>query len=376
MPKVLFVANIYEHIVSFHLPYMKWFKEHGYEVHVVANELGDYKVPYADKIIEMRIERNPFKIVNLKAIKQLRQLIDNERYCLISCHTPMGGVVARLAARRARKKFGVKVIYTAHGFHFYKGAPKKNWLVFYPIEKFLSRYTDAIVTINNEDYKLVQTLGFKNKRTYKIHGIGIDPSRLGCDKELNFNELREKYGYKPDDFILLYMAEFIPRKNFKFLIEAMPELVKRIPNIKMIFAGRGEEKEEMMKLSQTVGVAEYINFIGFRDDVGNLINISDLGVSSSFQEGLSISVAEILYLGTPMVISNIRGHNDIVENGQNGFLFDLNDKNDFIDKIIFMYDNPKKRKEMGGYATKSMEKFVIDNTLLEMVEIYSEVEKS
>ena len=137
-----------------------------------------------------------------------------------------------------------------------------------------------------------------------------------------------------------------------------------------------EEKEEMMKLSQTVGVAEYINFIGFRDDVGNLINISDLGVSSSFQEGLSISVAEILYLGTPMVISNIRGHNDIVENGQNGFLFDLNDKNDFIDKIIFMYDNPKKRKEMGGYATKSMEKFVIDNTLLEMVEIYSEVEKS
>ncbi len=374
MPKVLFVANIYEHIVSFHLPYMKWFKEHGYELHVVANDLDDYKVPYADRIIEMEIERNPFKICNLRAIMQLRKLIDVEKYSLISCHTPMGGVVARLAARKARKRFGVKVIYTAHGLHFYKGAPKKNWLVFYPIEKFLSRYTDAIATINNEDYKLVQTRGFKNKRTYKIHGIGIDPFRLGCDKELNFNELREKYGYKPDDFILLYMAEFIPRKNFKFLIEAMPELVKRIPNIKMIFAGRGEEKEEMMKLSQTVGVAEYINFIGFRDDVGNLINISDLGVSSSIQEGLGMSVAESLYLGRPVVVSDIRGHRDLVQQGKNGFLFDLNDKNDFIDKVVFMYENPEKREVMGRYATESIVEFVIDNSLKDMAKIYSEVE--
>lgn len=373
MPKVLFVANVYEHIVGFHLPYMKWLKEHGYEVHVVANDLGDYQVPYADKVIEMGIERSPIKISNLKAIKQLRQLIDNEKYSLISCHTPMGGVVARLAARKARKKFGLKVIYTTHGLHFYGGAPKKNWLVFYPIEKFLSHYTDAIVTINSEDFELINKKNFKNKKTYRIHGIGINISRLGYDKELNLNELREKYGYKPNDFILLYMAEFISGKNHKFLLKTMPELIKKIPNIKMVFAGRGEDKEKTMLLAKNLGVEKEVNFIGRRSDVGNLIKISDIGISSSIREGLGMSVAESLYLGRPVVVSNIRGHRDLVQQGKNGFLFDLNDKNDFIDKIVFMYENPEKREEMGRYAMESMEEFLIDNSLNDMAKIYSEV---
>ena len=374
MPKVLFVANVYEHIVGFHIPYMKWFKEHGYEVHVVANDLGDYNIPYADRIIEIGIERSPLKVGNIMAIKQLRHLIETERYDMVSCHTPMGSVIARIAAIRARKKYGLKMIYTSHGFHFFNGAPKKNWLLFYPIEKLLSRYTDAIVTINSEDYELVRELGFKNKKTYRIHGIGIDTSRLGYDEEKSVNELKEEYGYKSEDFVLLCMAEFIPRKNFRFLIESMPLLIERIPNIKMIFAGRGEDRDKTMDLAKNTNVDRFINFIGRRSDIGNLIKISDLGVSSSIQEGLGMSVAESLYLGRPVAVSNIRGHRDLVQQGKNGFLFDLNDKNDFVEKVVFLYENPTKREEMGKFAMESMEKFLLKNSLKEMSDIYSEVE--
>lgn len=372
MPKILFVANIYEHIYSFHLPYMKWLKEHGYEVHVVANELGDYKIPYADRVIEMEIERSPFKLGNIKALKQLKNLIEKERYSIISCHTPMGGVLARLAARKARKQYGLKVIYTAHGFHFYKGAPIKNWLLFYPIEKYLSRFTDAIVTINKEDYELVKTHGFKNKETYLIHGIGIDYSRLSVDN-LGVNDLRLKYGYKSDDFIMLYLAEFIPRKNHSFLINAMPKLLERIPNIKLIFAGRGDDKEKMMLLAKRLGVESYVDFIGFRDDVGNLIYISDIGVSSSSQEGLGMCLAESLYMGKPVVASDIRGHRDLVKSGNNGFLFSLDNEEQFIEQVVYMYNHPDERRAMGEYAAANIGDYVIDNTLKEMVRIYTEV---
>ena len=372
MPKILFVANIYEHIYSFHLPYIKWLKEHGYEVHVVANELGDYKIPYADRVIEMGIERSPFKLGNIKALKQLRNLIDKERYDIISCHTPMGGVLARLAARKARKQYSLKVIYTAHGFHFYKGAPKKNWLLFYPIEKYLSRFTDAIVTINTEDYELVKTLGFKNEETYLIHGIGIDYARLGVD-DLSINDLRSKYGYGSDDFLMLYLAEFIPRKNHSFLIYVMPKLIERIPNIKLIFAGRGDDKEKMMLLAKRLGVESYVEFVGFRDDVGNLIYISDIGVSSSSQEGLGMCLAESLYMGKPVMASDIRGHRDLVKSGNNGFLFSLDNEEQFIEQVVYMYNHPDERRTMGEFAAANIGDYVIDNTLNEMVDIYSKV---
>ena len=370
--KVLFVANIYEHIVSFHLPYIKWFKENGFEVHVAANELGDYCIPDADRLIEISIERNPFGYNNIKAIRRLKKIIEDERYDLISCHTPMGGVVARLAARKARNKFGIKVIYTSHGFHFFKGAPMKYWLLFYPIEKWLSRFTDAIVTINSEDYEILKSKGFKNKNSYLIHGIGIDPSRLAVD-DANANDLRNKYGYKPEDFVLLYLAEFIPRKNHQFLIDVLPDIVKEIPNIKLIFAGRGEDKEKLVISVEKQGMGDYVNFIGFREDVGNLISISDLGISSSNQEGLGMCIAESLYLKRPVVASNIRGHRDLVHNGKNGFLFSLDDKKQFVEQVAYMYNHPDERREMGEYAAENIGDYVIDNTMKEMVGIYSEV---
>ena len=171
--KALYVATVDIHIKSFHLPYLKLLHDNGYEVHVATN--GDEKFPFCDVKHQICIERSPFKLSNLKAIKQLKKIIEKEKFDIVHCHTPMGAVVARLASKKARKIYGTRVIYTAHGFHFYKGAPKLNWLLFYPIEKYLAKYTDTLITINNEDFCLAQKKFSKRcKDIQYVPGVGID----------------------------------------------------------------------------------------------------------------------------------------------------------------------------------------------------------
>lgn len=177
MKKVLYVATVDSHIKAFHLPYLKLLKDMGYEVHVATN--CDEKFDNCKKKYKISIERNPFKINNIKAIIQLKKIIEDEKYDLIHCHTPMGAVVARLASKRARKKFGTKVFYTAHGFHFYKGAPLINWLLFYPIEWYLSKFTDTIITINKEDNELAKKKFIKRCKNIKyVPGVGVDTKKL------------------------------------------------------------------------------------------------------------------------------------------------------------------------------------------------------
>ena len=138
MKKVLFVATVVKlHIMVFHIPYLEWFKKNGYEVHVAARNDYDNKdeciIPFCDRFHDLPFERSPIRKNNLQVYKDLKNIIDTEQYEIIHCHTPMGGAIGRLAARSARKK-GTKVIYTAHGFHFFKGAPLVNWLAYYPAE--------------------------------------------------------------------------------------------------------------------------------------------------------------------------------------------------------------------------------------------------
>jgi glycosyltransferase EpsD len=366
---ILFVANIHKHFTAFHLPYIKWFKENGYEVHVAAND-GETRVPLADKQWDICIERNPLSRRNISAYKQLKYIIEKEKFCLVTSHTAMGGVLARLAGRSARKNEGLKMLYTAHGFHFFKGAPKLYWLKYYPIEKFLSRYTDAIITINQEDFDLVKSSGFKNKATFKIPGIGINTERLLRATEEEKQKFRKNSGYKKSDFILIYVAEYIPRKNHKFIIDALPELIKKIPEIKMLFAGRGRDMELTIEYAKSKGVDEYIDFLGFRKDIGNLIALSDIGISASKQEGLPMNIAELMFSGLPVVASEIRGHTDMIFQDKNGIHYPQNDKRAFIDAVAYLYEKPEKRKEMGEKAARSIQKFSLDNSLKAMVEIY------
>ena len=203
MKKVLFTATVDSHILHFHIPYLKLFKENGYEVHVATN--GDEKIPYCDVKHKISFERSPIKLNNLKAIKQLKKVIDKEKFDIIHCHTPMGSVVTRLAAKKARKN-GTRVIYTAHGFHFYKGASLFNWLFFYPVEKYLSKYTDTLITINTEDYELAKNK-FHLNDIYYIPGVGVDKEKFSINlSEKEKHKLRETLGIKDSDFVRRYVA--------------------------------------------------------------------------------------------------------------------------------------------------------------------------
>lgn len=370
MKKVLFVANIHKHFLAFHLPYIQWFKDQGYEVHIAAGGERNVIVPNADKMFYLSLERYPFKLANIKAYRELRRIMENEDYCLMHCHTAMGAVVGRFAARTLRAQERLKVLYTAHGFHFFKGSPRKYWLMYYPMERYLSRYTDAIITINQEDYDLVKTHGFKNKDTYKIPGVGINTSRLIVTNEEARKRLREEYGYSQDAFIMIYIAEYIERKNHRFIIEALPKIVKDVPNVKVLFAGRGVLMDQMKALAESLNLSKYIDFLGFRKDIGQLIALSDIGISSSRQEGLPMNVAEEMYSGLPIIASDDRGHNELIDVEKNGFIFKQGDTNGFIQYVIRMAHDENLRKQFGMSAQNKMQRFTLENALKEMASIY------
>jgi len=368
MKKILFVATIFKHFRAFHMPYIEWFKQQGWLVDAMA--YGDDVLENVHQSFNIPVSRSPFSFSNIKAIKQAREIIEREKYDIVYCHTAMGAVLARLAAKNARKKYDTKVIYVAHGFHFFKGGPKKSWCMYYPMEKFLSRYTDDIVTINEEDFQLVKSHGFKNKNTYKIPGIGINTTRLIETSYETRARLRKKFGYRHDDFILIYIAEYIERKNHRFIIEALPKLIEAIPNVRVMFAGRGRLMDEMKSLSSQLGVKNHIDFLGFRVDIGQCIAVADIGISSSRQEGLGINLAEEMYEGLPVIATEDRGHKELVIDGKNGFLFPQLDTDVFVDRVKMLYENPELRLRMGNCAKSYVQKFTLDNAIASLSEIF------
>ena len=242
--------------------------------------------------------------------------------------------------------------------------------MYYPMERWLSRYTDAIVTINQEDYELVKNRGFRNRDTYKIPGIGINTERLIVTDEETRHSLRREYGYDENAFIMIYIAEYIERKNHRFILEALPEIVKEFPNVKVLFVGRGVLMERMKALASTLHVEGHVDFLGFRKDIGQLIALSDIGISASRQEGLPMNMAEEMYAGLPVVASEDRGHKELVDNGGNGFIFKQGDTREFVSQVLRLAKDPGMRAEFGKSASQKMQRFTLENALKEMAYIY------
>lgn len=309
MKKILFTATVDSHILQFHMPYLKMFKEKGYEVHVATN--GNEDIPYCDVKHKISFERSPIKINNLKAIKDLKKIIDKEEFDIIHTHTPMGSVVTRIAAKKARKK-GTRVIYTAHGFHFYKGAPLLNWLIFYPIEKYLSKYTDCLITINEEDYNLAKRK-FKAKRIELVHGVGVDKNKFDfemTDKEKH--ELRVSLGLKDDDFVLIQVGELNKNKNQIMAIEAMKNLVKENKNIHLLLVGKGKLENFYKQKIEEYNLNNNVHMLGYRNDIPKLMKISDVLLSLSYREGLPVNVIEGMFCGLPIIATDCRGNRDLI----------------------------------------------------------------
>ena len=367
MKKVLFSATVDAHILAFHIPFLKYFKEHGYEVHVATN--GTEEIPYCDKKIIIPFERSPFKINNLKAIKELRKVIQKEHYDIIHTHTPMGSVVTRLAAKKARRN-GTRVIYTAHGFHFFKGAPLLNWCLFYPVEKYLSKYTDTLILINQEDYQRAKKKFRKCKDIKYVPGVGIDEEKFDFQmSEKEKLELRKSLGLKKDDFVLIYPAELNKNKNQILLIEAMEELVKEYPNIKLLLPGKDSYHGYYQKIVAEKNLCDHIFFLGFRKDIPELLKISDLAVASSLREGLPVNIMEAMCVGLPIIATGCRGNRDLVKDGENGYIVDF-DTNLFKNKIVKLYKDNSIYERFSKNNLLCIRKYFERNILNDMKKIY------
>lgn len=321
MKKVLFVATVVKtHIMEFHLPYLELFKEMGWETAVAAR--NDYEdptdcvIPYCDRYYDVPFARTPWNADNRRAYEKLKKIIDEGGYDIVHCHTPMGASLTRLAARKVREQ-GTMVFYTAHGFHFYKGAPLVNWLLYYPVERWLARYTDVLITINKEDYERARR--FRAGKVCYVPGVGIDLTRFRPDDGGRMEKRRE-LGLGAEDFALLSVGELIPRKNHEVVLRALALLRQQgeLGSIRYLICGRGACGEKLRHLAEEWEIAENVSFLGYRNDIPAICGCSDLFLFMSRQEGLPVALMEAMACGLPAVCSNIRGNVDLIEDGVSG----------------------------------------------------------
>lgn len=376
MKKVLFVATVASHIKSFHLPYLKLLKENGYEVYVAAdwNIKDKDKLQYVDNFIQIPIQRSPYSTKNILAIKQLKRILNEEKFDIIHCHTPMGGVVTRLAAKHARKN-GTRVIYTAHGFHFYKGAPIKNWVLFYTIEWYLAKYTDTLITINREDYERAKNkLGKRCKDIQYVPGVGIDTKKfdINMSKEEKVR-YKESIGLKNDDFILTCVARLDKNKNQGFLIRCMQELVKANENIHLLLVGRDELNGYYQKMTRKMNLENNVHFLDSRDDVPQLLKISNVVVSSSKREGLPVNIIEAFASGVPVVALNCRGMSDLIMVESNGYIVYKEDIKYFCDKLLELMKNSKKNDMISKNNKEKSNNYCLESIENLMKKIYLDI---
>lgn len=374
MKKVLFTATVDSHILQFHLPFLKLFKEKGYEVHVATN--GNEEIPYCDVKHIVSFERSPFNLNNLKAIKQLRKIINVEKFDIIHTHTPMGSVVTRLAAKKSRKKYHTRVIYTAHGFHFFKGAPLKNWIMFYPVEKYLSKYTDILITINQEDYELAKSKFKKCKDIEYVPGVGIDEEKFNFKmSQKEKQELRKSLGLKDDDFVMIYPAELNYNKNQLMIINAIDELSKKYKDIKVLLPGIDSYNGYYQNIVKEKQLSVYIKFLGYRKDIPKLLKIADLALATSHREGLPLNVMESMFVGLPIIATDCRGQRDLVKDHVNGYLVNINDQERFNDCIEKIYLSRGENNKFGKESKYVIQEYLLDKILDKLSKIYFKKKK-
>lgn len=370
MKKALLTATVQSHIAQFHRPLIKILKEEGFEIHVAARDnLGEkngLQIKNIDQKFDIPFERSPLKVNNITAFFKLRKIIKQEQYDIISCNTPMGGIVTRLAAFGTKKK-GCKVFYTAHGFHFYEGAPKKNWLVFYPIEKVMARLTDVLITITQEDYKLASRK-FKTEVKH-IFGVGADEEKYLSISDEENQIFRKKMGYDKRK-VILCTGELNGNKNQITLIRAIKSVIKKHPDALLLLAGNGPKEEELRKEVQDLGLQPYVEFLGYHTDLEKYANACDIVASVSFREGMPLNIMEAMICGKPIVASYNRGHRELVRDGKNGYLVKANDVEELANKLVELLEDDALCKRFSENAKESVKPYLMRSVEKELKSIY------
>lgn len=367
MKKILFISNISNKITNFAIPSITAAQSLGFEFHMAANysNFKDNSSHYNVTLHHIDLDRNPISYKNIKAYKQMMALIKKEKYDVIHCNTPVGGLLGRLCGKRANVPH---VIYTAHGFHFYKGAPFINQFMFKRIEEYLARFTDALITINSEDYHAAKHFHLRsNGNVYYIPGVGVNTEDFFVNN-MDKKKLKKSLGLEEDAFICVAMGDLIPRKNYKTSIEAISKTENR--KINFLICGEGPLLSELKDFAKEKGVEKQIHFLGFRSDITQILNISDIFLFTTLQEGLPRSMMEAMAAGLPCVASKIRGNTDLIEQGEGGYLVNVKDSEGFAKAIEKIVNDSELQKEMRKKNLMNAKKYDVMNIKFEMKKIY------
>lgn len=378
MKKALMNASVASMIYKFNMNNIDILRELGYQVDVACNfgsdnpissqELSDFRGKLSEKgisIYETSCPRNVFALKRMyKAYKELKKLADEQHYDIVHTQSPIGGVVCRMAFRKARKE-GTKIIYQAHGFHFYKGAPLVNWIFFFLIEKICSKFTDVLITINREDYELAKKR-FKAGKVEYVPGVGIDLEKNSLVDTDARATIRGELGVPDEGILMLSVGELNNNKNHETVIRAIEGM-----KIFYAIAGIGEKKNSLEQLVESIGMSDRIFFLGFRSDVDKLMEASDIFVFPSYREGLSVSLMEAMAMGMPCIVSNIRGNIDLIDNN-GGSLFNPKSIEDCRNAIL-QFD-VKEKDKMRIYNQEKIKLFSTTNVEKKMKKIYMDVQ--
>ena len=373
MAKRILITSTDLMMVQFLVPHVINLSENGFHVEIACSNVGDRVEEirsklknYVKKIHIVRLKRSPLAFVNLAGYHDMKRIINTGHYDLIWTNEPVMGVVTRLAARRARKN-GTKVMYMTHGFHFFKGAPKKNWLIFYNIELWASKLCDVITTINREDYQWAKKM--HSPVVKYIHGIGINTARLSQPDARS--DIRQELQLHKDAFLCISVGELNENKNHQVVIKALGQL--KDPDIHYVICGKGNQLENLKTLAKEQGVQNNVHFLGYRLDVVNLCKQADVFLFPSHREGLGVAPLEAMFCGIPLITSKIRGPVDFMKEGKTGYLSDPDDVNSFAAKIKKLKSDPQLRAEMGENCKKAVVPFLLDNSKREVLKLITEI---
>ena len=379
--KVLILASVASMIDQFNMQNINILQELGYEVHVACNfEKGS--TCNKEKIVELKkkldnlsvkyfqidFSRNVYNLIEVrKAYVQVKDLLIKEKYEFIHCHSPIGGVCGRIAAHKTK----IKVIYTAHGFHFFKGAPITNWLVFYPIEKFLARWTDVLITINKEDYERAKNK-FKAGKVEYVPGVGIDVDKFAnvSEKEEYRKKIRDMYNIPDDATVILSVGELNSNKNHETILKAILNI--KNDNIYYIICGIGDKKERLEQISRD-GKYPRLILPGFCKNVIEYYYAADIFAFPSKREGLGLAALEAMACGLPLITSNVHGINDYSVDGETGFSCKPNDVIDFSRGIEKCVKKFKCSNDFGKENVIIEKKYDVENVNKLTKKIYSEI---
>lgn len=371
--KILYILNIApkEGIFNFSISAQIAAKQLGMEYHIVGNfdktpiEIRkECETKYDIFIHHIDLKRNPFDIRNCIALKQLVALINKEQFQIIHCNTPTGGVLGRIAGRICKSNF---VIYQSHGFHFYRRAPIINWLLYYPAEKILAKWTDALLTINEEDYLNARKFKLRNNgKIYKTLGVGLDIEKF-TNCKVDKIEYRKKLGIPNTATVLITVGEIAIRKNQKILLEAMKKI--NDGNLYLLICGEGPLENDLISYCKKNDLINNVFFLGRRNDIAELCHISDIYCFPSKREGMGIAPLEGMAAGLPLVSSNIQGIKDYSTNGVTGFCLEYDDLDGFVKSIKVLMEDKEMRMKMGNYNKELVKKY----DRKECVEIYKNI---